>query len=167
MKTIAAVDQNWAIGNKGELLVHISADMKNFRRETSGKVVIYGRKTLETFPGGKPLKNRVNIILSRRPDYCVEGAYTAHSPEEAVQILKKECASYTMEDVFVIGGDSIYRQMLPYCSTALITRVESSFEADAWFPDLDQDPEWTLAERGENQEEEGLVFHFDRYERIR
>lgn len=167
MKTIAAVDQNWAIGKDGHLLVHISPDMKNFRKETEGKIVILGRKTLATFPGGRPLKNRVNIILSRNPDYTAEGAYVAHSKEELLELLNREFPQHSKDDIVVIGGESIYRYLLPLCDTAIITKVEETFEADAWFPNLDEDPEWTCAQRGEDQEYEGHIFHFDRYERVK
>ncbi len=161
MKAIAAVDQNWAIGNKGQLLVHISEDMKNFRRLTSGKTVIYGRKTLETFPHAKPLPKRDNIILSRNPAYAVDGAQVVHSIEELKEILPENT-----DDYIVIGGDSIYHALLPLCDECIITKVENSYEADAWFTNLDEDPEWELAERGEDREAEELIFHFDTYRRM-
>ncbi len=167
MKTIAAADRNWAIGKDGHLLVHISPDLKNFRKETEGKIVILGRKTLATFPGGRPLKNRINIILSRNPDYTVDGGYVVHSKEELQELLETEFPQYRGDDVVVIGGESIYRHLLPLCDTAVITRIEETFEADAWFPDLDQDPEWIRAMRGEDMEWEGHIFHFDRYERVK
>ncbi|MBR3358230.1 MAG: dihydrofolate reductase [Solobacterium sp.] len=161
MKAIAAVDRNWAIGNKGQLLVHIPEDMKNFRALTSGKTVIYGRKTLETFPHARPLPKRQNIILSRNPDYRVENAVVVHSVEELLKMIPADS-----DDAIVIGGDSIYHALLPYCDSAVITKVENSYEADAWFDDLDKDPEWECAERGEDREYEGLIFHFDTYRRI-
>lgn len=166
MKAIVNVDREWGIGKDGHLLVHIPADMKMFRAETTGKIVVYGRKTLETFPGGKPLKNRVNIILSRNPAYTVEGAYVVHDPEELMKLIETEFPEYGREDVCVIGGDSIYRLLLPYCSAAVVTRTEASFDADAWFPNLDEDPAWTCVVVGETQEFEGIRFHFDRYERV-
>ncbi len=162
MIAVAAADRNWAIGNKGELLVHISEDMKNFRKLTAGKTVIYGRKTLETFPGGKPLPKRENIILSRNPDYTVENAKVVHSIEELLAQMPENT-----DDMVVIGGGMIYHALLPYCDTAVITRLEAEFEADSWFDDLDADPAWECTERGEDRECDGLVFHFDRYERIR
>ncbi len=162
MKAIAAVDQNWAIGNNGQLLVHISEDMKNFRRLTSGKTVIYGRKTLETFPHAKPLPKRENIILSRNPAYAVEGAAVVHSVKELQNHLPENT-----DDYIVIGGDSIYRALLPLCEECIITKVESTYEADAWFPNLDEDPAWECVEKGEEQEENGQIFHYDVYRRIR
>ena len=160
MKAIAAVDRNWAIGNRGQLLVHIPEDMKNFRALTSGKTVIYGRKTLETFPHAKPLPKRQNIILSRNPDYTVENAVVVHSIEELLEKIPADS-----DDMIVIGGDSIYHLLLPYCDKAVITKVENSYEADAWFDNLDQDPDWECTERGEDREFEGLIFHFDTYRR--
>ena len=160
MKAIAAVDRNWAIGNRGQLLVQIPEDMKNFRALTSGKTVIYGRKTLETFPHAKPLPKRQNIILSRNPDYTVENAVVVHSIEELLEKIPAES-----DDMIVIGGDSIYHLLLPYCDKAVITKVENSYEADAWFDNLDQDPDWECTERGEDREFEGLIFHFDTYRR--
>ena len=162
MIAVASVDRNWAIGNKGELLVHISEDMKNFRKITAGKTVIYGRKTLETFPGQKPLPKRENIILSRNPDYTVENAKVVHSIEELLAQMPENT-----DDMVVIGGGMIYHALLPYCDTAVITKLEAEFEADSWFDNLDADPAWKCTERGEDRECDGLVFHFDRYERIR
>ena len=161
MIAIAAVDRNWAIGNKGDLLVHISEDMKNFRRLTAGRTVIYGRKTLETFPHAKPLPKRDNIILSRNPNYVVEGAKVVHSIEELKEMLPENS-----DDFIVIGGAIIYHELLPLCDKAIITKVENEYEADAYFDNLDNDPEWECVERGEDRDCDGLIFHFDRYERI-
>ena len=166
MKAIVAVDQNWAIGKDGQLLGHLSPDMKRFRELTKGKIVIYGRKTLETFPGAKPLPYRQNIILSRNPDYQVEGAVTVHSVKELEETLKGLSGEYDKDDRIVIGGDSIYRQLLPLCDTVLVTRVERTYDADAWFPNLDEDPEWECRITGELQEYEGIPYHFDDYYRI-
>ena len=140
MNLIVNVDKNWAIGYKGRLLVSIPEDMKFFRSETTGKVVVLGRKTLATFPGGLPLKNRTNIILTRNPDFTAKGAVVCHDVEEALEELKK----YPSEDVYIIGGDTIYRQFLPYCDVAHVTRTDHAYDADAWFPNLDEDPDWEL-----------------------
>ena len=133
MNIIVAVDKNWAIGKENKLLVSIPADMKFFRSTTTGKVVVMGRKTLESFPNGLPLKNRTNIVLTKDKNYKVKDAIIVHSIEEALEELKK----YASEDVYVIGGDSIYAQMLPYCDTAHVTKIDFGYEADAWFPNLD------------------------------
>ena len=165
MIAIAAADQNWAIGNKGELLVTIPDDMKNFRRLTRDGIVIFGRKTLSTFPNGKPLQNRINIILSRDPSFRCEGADVVHDIEELLELLAGKYDCFPKEKIFVIGGASIYRQLLPVCSSAIITRIEKAFEADAFFPDLDESEEWEKKETGDMQEYTGLRFHFDLYEK--
>lgn len=159
MNTIVAVDRNWAIGNENRLLCSIPADMKFFRETTAGHVVVMGRKTLESFPGGRPLKKRVNVVITGKPDYEKEGAVIVHSVPEALEYL----AQYPAEEVFVIGGDSIYRQMLPYCDTAYVTSIDASFPADTWFPNLEEDPAWTCQDAGEVQEHEGLKFRFKKY----
>ena len=110
MKIIVAADKNWGIGKDNKLLVSIPADMKMFRQETTGKVCVMGRKTLESFPGGLPLKNRTNIVLTRNENYKVKDAIIVHSIEELMEELKK----YPAEDVYCIGGDTIYKQLLPY-----------------------------------------------------
>lgn len=161
MKLIAAVDQNWAIGNKGALLARIRADQMNFRALTTGKVVILGRKTLETFPQKQPLANRTNIILSRNPEYKVKDAIVVHSYDE----LKEELKKYDTDDVFVIGGESIYKDLEPLCDTAIITKIEHSYEADAYFPNLDENPNWECVEEGEEQTCFDLSFTFNTYKR--
>ena len=161
MNLIVNVDKNWAIGYGGKLLVSIPEDMKFFRSETTGKVVVLGRKTLATFPGGQPLKNRTNIILTRNPEFTAKGTVVCHSVEETLEELKK----YPSEDVYIIGGDTIYQQFLPYCDTAHVTRMEHAYDADAWFPNLDEDPEWELTGQSEEKTYFDLEFTFCRYER--
>lgn len=163
MNLIVAVDENWAIGNKNELLISIPADHKMFRQETTGKVVVLGRKTLETFPQGLPLKNRTNIILSTNPAYKVKDAVVVHSVEELLEELKK----YNTEDVYIVGGESIYRQMLPYCNVAHVTKIDYAYRADAYFPDLDQMPEWEITADSEEQTYFDITYHFVKYERTR
>lgn len=161
MNLIAAVDSNWAIGNKERLLVSIPNDHKHFREETTGKVVVLGRKTLQTFPQGLPLKNRTNIILSRDRNYEVKDALVVHSVEELLEELKK----YNEEDVYVIGGESVYRQLLDYCRTAHITKIDHSYEADAFFPDLDSDPEWEITADSDEMTYFDIAYTFLKYER--
>lgn len=161
MNIIVAVDKNWAIGLQNRLLVSIPEDMKFFRKETGGKVVVMGRKTLESFPGGLPLKDRINIVLSKNPDFRVRGATVVHSVEEVLEELKQ----YPSEDVYIIGGDSIYRQFLPYCDAAHVTRIDHAYEADAWFPNLEEKEEWILTGEGEERTYFDLEFRFCRYER--
>ena len=161
MNMIVAVDQNWAIGYKGGLLVSIPEDMKFFRTETSGKVVVKGLKTLESFPNGLPLKNRTNLVLTRNANYQVKGAFVFSSVEEVLEELKK----YDSEDIYIIGGDTIYKQFLPYCDVAHVTRIEHAYEADAWFPNLEEDPEWELTGQSEEKTYFDLEFTFCKYER--
>lgn len=161
MNLIVNVDSNWAIGYRGKLLVSIPEDMKFFRSETTGKVVVLGRKTLDTFPGGQPLKNRTNIILTRNPNYQVKGAIICHSVEKVLEELKK----YNSEDVYIIGGDSIYKEFLPYCDVAHVTRTDHVYDADAWFPNLEEDPAWVLTGESEEKTYFDLEFRFCRYER--
>ena len=162
MNLIAAVDKNWAIGKNNELLVSIPNDMKMFRQMTTGKVVVMGRKTLESFPNGLPLKNRVNIVLTKNQNYQVKGAIIVHSVEEVLEELKK----YDSEDVYVIGGEQIYRQMLPYCDTAHMTKIDHAYEADAYFPNLDEDPEWKMTKVSDEQTYFDLEYVFTIYERV-
>ncbi len=161
MNLIAAADRNWGIGRRGQLLVRIPNDHKLFREETYGKVVVFGRKTLQTFPQGMPLPGRKNIILSRNPDFRVKGAETVHTLEE----LFSELLKYDSGDVYCIGGESIYRQLLPYCDTAHVTRIDHVYEADAHFPDLDHDPAWEIRQESEEQTYFDVAYAFLKYER--
>ena len=161
MNIITAVDKNWAIGNKNDLLIRIPADHKFFRQETSGKVVVLGRKTLETFPQGMPLQNRTNIILSTNPDYQVKGAQVVHNIEE----LQEELTKYPTEDVYIIGGESIYRQMLPYCDVAHITKIDHAYAADAYFPNLDEMAEWEVTADSDEQTYFDITYEFVKYEK--
>lgn len=161
MNIIVAVDKNWAIGKNNKLLVSIPSDMKFFRSTTMGKVVVMGRKTLESFPNGLPLKNRTNIVLTGNPQYQVKDAIVCHTVEEVLEKVKE----YDSEDVYVIGGDSVYRQFLPYCDVAHVTKIDHAFEADAWFPDLERMPEWEVTADSEEQTYFDLEFQFLKYEK--
>ena len=130
MNIIVNVDKNWGIGYQNKLLNRIPEDMKFFRETTTGKVVVMGRKTLESFPNGLPLKNRTNIILSTNPRYEVRGAEVVHSKEELFESLKK----YKDKEVYVIGGGQIYEMLLPYCRYAHVTKIDYSYAADTYFP---------------------------------
>jgi len=163
MNLIAAVDQNWAIGNKNQLLVKIPADQKFFRETTTGKVVVMGRKTLESFPNGLPLKNRTNIVLTRDMSYRVKDAIVLHSLED----LREELKKYPSEDIYVIGGETIYRQLLDDCDVAHITKIEFAYDADAYFPNLDELPEWKITADSEEQTYFDLEYFFYKYERVK
>ena len=151
MNLIVAVDKNWAIGNGNKLLVSIPQDMKFFRETTKGKVVAMGRKTLESFPGGQPLKNRVNVVLTTDQNYKANGAVIVHTIEQMLAELKK----YASEDIFVIGGESIY-----------VTRIDHAYDADTHFPDLDVDPQWEMTKISDEQTYFDLEYVFTIYERI-
>ena len=141
MQAIVAADNNWGIGYQNRLLVSIPSDMKFFRQKTTGNIVVMGRKTLESFPNGLPLKNRVNIVLTKN------NAVIVHSEEELLEELKK----YPSEKIYVIGGESIYKMMLPYCDIVYVTKIDREFQADTYFPNLDQMEDWKMTEEGEEQ----------------
>mgnify|MGYP003242361829 FL=1 len=162
MNLIAAVDRNWAIGYKNELLVRIPEDQKWFRETTTGKAVIMGRKTLESFPNKSPLKNRLNVVITSDTNYSVPGAVVVHSIDEAVEAVR----DYADDDVYVIGGESIYRQMLPLCSTAHITKVDYAYQADAHFPDLDKEEGWKITETSDERTYFDIIYEFVKYERV-
>lgn len=159
MELIVAVYDDWGIGADGTQPVALSADRKFFRETTKGACVIVGRKTLADFPGGKPLPNRVNVVISRN---CGEiaGVTVCRSPEEAAALT----AQYPR--VMVIGGGSIYRQMLPYCDTAYITKVHTTTACDTYFPNLDEDPQWKLDQVLLSGEENGIGYEMCLYKRI-
>lgn len=158
MEAIVVVARDWAIGREGDQLVYLSADLKRFKELTMGHPVILGRKTLATFPGGRPLKGRRNLILSATPGYGVEGAEVC--PDVATLL------AHAPQDAFVIGGESVYRALLPHCDTVHVTMVDHVWPADRFFPDLDGDPAWTLAERSAPQEEKGLTFRYLTYRKV-
>lgn len=162
MNLIVAVDNNWAIGRKGKLLVSIPNDMKHFREETTGKVVVFGRKTLDAFPQSQPLANRTNVILSANKDFSVKGATVVPSLEALLEELKK----YDDEDIYVIGGDSVYKQLLPYCKVAHVTKIDHEYEADTYFPNLDEDPAWQITAESDEHTYFDLPYVFLKYERI-
>ena len=159
MELIVAVYDDWGIGKNGTQPVALSADRKFFRETTKGAMVIVGRKTLADFPGGRPLPNRVNVVLTRQ-DIAIEDVVVCHSPEEAMTLAK------TADRAMVIGGGSIYKQMLPYCDTAYITKVHAQPESDTFFPNLDEDPQWKLTEILQSGEENGIGYEMCLYKRI-
>ncbi|MBQ6833215.1 MAG: dihydrofolate reductase [Lachnospiraceae bacterium] len=161
MNLIVAVDKNWAIGNKGKLLVSIPGDQKMFREETMGKVIVMGRKTLESLPSGQPLMGRTNVVLTRNESFNKKGTVVFHTVEETLEYLKQ----FRPEDVYIIGGEEIYRQFLPYCDTAHVTWIDYAYEADTHFPNLDKDPEWHVTDESDEQTYFNLCYEFRKYER--
>ncbi len=158
MKAIVAVDKKWGIGKKNDLLFSLPADMAYFREKTLNKVVVMGSNTLKSFPGGKPLKNRTNIVLfpgGEKRDDCL----IVDSMEELSNELKK----YNPDDVFIIGGAMFYRTMLPYCSEVLVTKVDADGGAEVFYENLDQKPEWNCVQVSEPQETNGYTIRFTVY----
>ena len=159
MKAILSADRNWGIGNGNKLLVSIPSDMKFFRQTTTGKVVVMGRKTLESFPNGQPLKNRINIVLTGNKDYTAKGAVTVHSQEELLDILKQ----YDTEDIYIIGGGSGFWMMVPYCGKGVVAKIDRTFPAGKVFPHPDGMGEWGMTEEGGEQNCFFLEFRFSKY----
>lgn len=160
MELVVAADLNWGIGYKGTQNLVVPEDRRHFRSVTGRGTVIVGHRTLLDFPGGRPLKNRRNIILTRNPGFFIEGGEAAHSVEEALKLVKDE------PEVYVIGGESVYRAFLPYCRRAYVTRIDASPRADAFFPALDADPNWRLSDPGQEREHQGIKYRFQLWERI-
>ncbi|HKL79100.1 MAG TPA: dihydrofolate reductase [Mobilitalea sp.] len=161
MNVIVAVDNNWAIGCQNKLLVRIPADQRFFRDETIHKAVIMGRKTLESFPGGQPLKQRLNVIITSNPDYKVADGVVVGSVKEALEAVK----DYRTEDIYVIGGASIYEQMLPYCDVAHVTKIDFNYMADTYFPNMDKMDDWVITAESDEQTYFDLTYAFCKYER--
>ena len=157
MYAIVAADRNWGIGRDGDQLCYIPADLKRFQALTTGHAVVLGRRTLSTFPGGRPLKGRRNLILSRDPAFRPEGA-------EVFRDLESLLAA-APADAFVIGGESVYRALLDACDTAYVTRIDAAWPADSFFPDLDRRADWYVAGAEAPLEHEGLVFRYVTYRR--
>ena len=156
MDIIVCIDKNNGIGKDGGLLFRIPEDMAYFRRMTVNKTVIMGRKTLESLPGGRPLENRRNIVLTRNKDSVPEGVDAVSSIDELKGAIGRDKA-------FVIGGESIYAMLLDYCKRAYVTEVEADGNADRFFPDIRSMPNWRLAEQGEEREHDGLKYRFNVY----
>ena len=158
MKLIVAVYDDWGIGKDGTQPVALSADRKFFRETTRGATVIVGRRTTEDFPGQKPLPGRRNIVMTRSGRE-IPGFDLCGSPEEAVEMVKDAGS------VFVIGGGSVYRQMLPYCTEAYVTKVHAKLESDTFFPNLDAGDRWELAQTIQSGEENGIGYEMCLYRR--
>ena len=158
MELIVAVYDDWGIGCCGTQPIALSADRKFFRETTKGAMVIAGRRTIADFPGQKPLPGRVNVAITRQ-EIDIPGFTVVHSPEEAADLAK------TADSAFVIGGGSVYHQMLPYCDTAYITKVHCTIPSDTYFPNLDQDTAWELKEVLQSGEENGIAYEMCLYRR--
>jgi len=163
MNIIVAVDKKWGIGNKGKLLVSIPRDKKLFREETTGKVIIMGHNTLLSLPGSQPLAGRKNIVLSRDKSLSIKGATVLNSVDACMDYLKKN--NIKDSDVFVIGGESVYNDFLPYCDVAHITYIDYEYEADRHFLNLDISNEWSLVLETEEETYFDIPYTFRLYKR--
>ena len=163
MNIIVAVDKKWGIGNKGKLLVSIPRDKKLFREETTGKVIIMGHNTLLSLPGAQPLAGRKNIVLSRDSSVSIKGATVLNSVDACIDYLKKN--NIKDSDVFVIGGESVYNDFLPYCDIAHITYIDYEYEADRHFLNLDISNEWSLVLETEEETYFDIPYTFRLYKR--
>ena len=161
MKTIVNADRNWGIGLGDALINHIPADMKFFKEKTTGNVVVMGRSTFLTFPGPRALPNRVNIVLTSDETWSAPDVIVCHSLDELQEKLKE----YDTDSVYIIGGMSVYNQLVPFCDTAYVTKVDTAKPADKHFPDLDADDSWCVVDEGEEQEHNDVKFRFVTYER--
>ena len=159
MKIIVAVDSNWGIGCDGNLLQHIPEDMKFFKEKTIGNVVVMGRETFESLPGKNPLNDRVNIVLSRNNSFKDDRLTICKSIEETFKELEK----YNNDEIFIIGGETIYKQFLPYCDELYITKIKNEHKADRFFPNVDIMENWELVEESEVKEYKDIKYIFSRY----
>lgn len=166
MQLIAAVDKNWAIGQRGQMLVTIPADQKLFRQETMGKIIVMGRKTLLTLPGERPLDGRINLILTTDRSFKMKGADVCYSMDEAIEKLEwyKKERGFTDQDIYIIGGQSIYEQFLPYCDTAHITYIDYAYQADTYLVNLEKEG-WIVTEESDEQTYFDLCYEFRKYRR--
>ena len=160
MNFIVAVDNNWAIGKNNGLLYSIKKDMEYFKNITLGKIVVMGEATLKSFPGSKPLKNRTNIVLSNNPNFVCENSIVMNSIEMLFEQIKK----YNGDDVFVIGGASIYNQLIPFCKYGYITMIDAEEPADKYITNIERLDNWKLIEKSKNYYENNLNFTFNKYE---
>jgi len=159
LNILVAADSRWGIGQGGRLLVSIPQDRQFFRNETLGKVIVMGRATFESLPGSQPLYGRDNVVLSRNPDFHPKGVTVMRSMKEVLKYLEK----YNSDDIFIIGGESIYESFLEYCDTAHVTAIEYEYEADRHIIDFDKSEDWKLAEEGDEETYFDLIYKFKKY----
>ena len=162
MNLIVAVDKNWGIGKDGKLLANLPGDMKNFREKTQGKTVVMGRSTLESLPGGKPLPNRTNIVLTHNQDFKREGCIIVHDMQE----LLEELNNYHSEDVMIMGGASVYNELIPYCDALYITKIDYEFDADTHIKNVDELPGFKVVWQSDVMEDNGYQYRFLEYRRV-
>lgn len=159
MQAIVAVDKNWGIGYQGQLLAYIPADMRYFKQTTMGKIVVMGKETFLSLPGGEPLAGRINIVLCEDRHFSEKDIIVCVNLGE----LWVELSHYPRQDIFVIGGANVYAQLLPFCQEALVTKIGAELPADRYFPELDEIPGWEMVEEGPVQFHQELSFRFTKY----
>ena len=162
MNCIVVVDRNWAIGRDNDLLVHLPGDLKYYKEKTTGKVIVIGRKTLESFPGGRPLPNRTNLVLTGNPAYVNRYCTVCCGVEE----LEEEIKRFPEDDIFVSGGQAVYELMLDKCDTVYVTKIDREYPADRYFRNLDDDENFKITWESPVQEEKGIQYRFLKYERV-
>ena len=160
MKAIVVADKIWGIARDNKLLMYLPGDLKYFKERTLGKTVVMGRETLESLPGGNPLPNRKNIVLTRNKNYLAS-CPVCHSKEELFEMIKDE----NTDDVFIAGGEKVYKEFLPYCDTCYVTKIDKNFDADKFFPNLDEDESFSVVNESEVVEENGTRYKFVEYRR--
>jgi len=162
MNLIAAVDKSWGIGKEGKLLCYLPGDLKYFKEKTTGKTVVMGRSTLESLPGGKPLPNRTNIVLTKK-NLDIEGVKVVHNMDE----LLEEANNYNPDDVMIIGGATVYNELMPYCDKLFITKIDHEFDADVRIKSADEMPQFKVVWKSEVMTENGYNYQFFEYRRKR
>lgn len=162
MNLYVTADANWAIGYDNKLLIQIPRSQKMFLEETKGKVIVMGRKALATMPQGLPLAGRTNIILSTNKDLQIKGAIVVNSIEELLEELKQ----YPQEDVYVVGGESTFKQLLPYCNVAHVVKLDHAYTANKYFPNLDKEPDWKQTASSDELTYFDIAYEFLKYERV-
>ena len=162
MNLIVAVDKKWGIGKDGGLLAHVPGDMKYFREMTTGKVVVMGRKTLESMPGRKGLPNRINYVLTTKEDYEADGCSVVHSEEELFDAISK----YEPDEVFLIGGAALYNAYYNLCDKLYITKMDADLGADTFIVNIDEDPDYKVTSESEVHSENGIDYKFCTYTKI-
>lgn len=162
MNFIVIMDENYGIGYKGNLLTYLPEDLKFFKEKTIGNVIVMGRSTLESLPEGKPLLNRSTIVLTKSKDYRCEGAVVVNSLEELFEILE----FYGNKEIFIAGGEKVYHQLIPYCKSGYITKIQKTFKADKYFDPIDKMSNWVKTWESEEKEYNGTKFKFTKYENL-
>ena len=163
MKMLFSADYNWAIGNQGDLLLRIPEDMRYFKQLTTGNIIVMGRKTFESLPGSRPLPDRINIVLSATLDPHRDDIKVCDSLASLLDFL----GEYKSEDIYIIGGAGLFELMLPYCDTALVTKIDHQFAADTHMTNLDQDPDWEMVQEGEPRQHQDISYRFTVYKRTK